>query len=256
LDSPWVRGGCLIPSRFVVGTWINVAAIVVGGVLGFSVRKELPRRQQEFLKVLLAVLVLYTGFRMVWFSVGGSLWRMVLQLLAALLALILGNLIGKAAGLQRQVNALGRYASERYQRARTSGRTDFTEGFVSCTILFCLGPLAILGAVQEGLSDDPRVLLVKALLDAVAALAFVRVFGAGVLLSALPVLAYQGTLTLMVRWLRPMVAQPAMLDGVGATGGLLVAMTSLLILEVKKVPLADYLPALILAPVLWLLIVP
>lgn len=239
-----------------VGTWVNVAAIVAGGLIGLSVRKELPRRQQMFLKTLLGVLALYIGFRMVWQSVDGTVGRVILQVLVALLALVLGNLVGKLAGIQKQVNALGRYASERYQRARSSKRPDLSEGFVTCTILFCVGPLAILGAIQDGLQNDPRTLLMKALLDGLSALAFVKVFGPGVVLSALPVLAYQGTLTLLARWLRPVVDHPGMLDGIGATGGLLVAMTSLLILDVRKVPLADYLPALVFAPVLRMLLVP
>lgn len=215
-----------------------------------SVRKELTPRHQLFLKTLLGVLSLYTGFRMVWEGIHGSLGRVLLQLGLALVALVVGNLIGKLLGLQKQVNALGRYARERFTRAQDTGRSDFAEGFVTCTILFCVGPLAILGSLQDGLQGDPRPLLLKAAMDGLASLAFVRVFGAGPIMSALPVLAYQGTLTLLARFLKPVMEQPAMLDGLEVAGGLLVAMTSLIILDVRKVPLADYLPALVLAPVL------
>ncbi len=238
----------------VVGTVINVAGIVVGGLIGLSAKRDLSSRHQLFLKTLLGVLALYTGFRMVWLSVGGTLGRTLLQLLAALLALVIGNQIGRLLGIQRQVNELGRYARERYTRARESGRGDFSDGFVTCSILFCVGPLAILGALQEGLHRDPRTLVIKAVMDALATVAFVRVFGGGAILSALPVLAYQGTLTLLARWLRPVLENPALIDGVGATGGLLVAMTSLLILEVHKVRLGDYLPALLIAPLLRLFV--
>lgn len=233
---------------------INVAAIVVGGVIGMSLKRELAPRHQFFLKTVLGVLALYTGFRLVWLSVGGSVGRMVLQLVLTLVALVLGNLVGKALGLQRQVNELGRYARERYTRAREAGRGDFGDGFVTCTILFCAGPMAILGALQEGLHRDPRTLAIKAVMDGLATVAFVRVFGAGAVLSALPVLAYQGTITLLARWVRPMIENPAVMDGLGATSGLLVAMTSLLILEVHKVRLGDYLPALIFGPLLRLLV--
>jgi uncharacterized membrane protein YqgA involved in biofilm formation len=207
-----------------------------------------------FFKTLLGVLALYSGFRLTWLSIGGSLGRTLLQVGVALLALVLGNLIGRSLGIQRQVNELGRYARERMQRVKSVGRSDFSEGFVTCTILYCVGPLAILGALQDGLQRDPRTLFIKAAMDGLATLAFVRIFGAGSILSALPVLAYQGSITLLAQWVRPLMESPAMIDGIGATGGLMVAMTSLLILDVHKVRLADYLPALLLAPVLRLFV--
>ncbi len=234
-----------------LGTLVNVAAIVAGGAVGLGIRKELSPRHQLFLKTLLGVLAIYTGFRMVWNSVGGSAWRVLLQLGVALVALVLGNLVGKALGLQRQSNKLGQYARDRFNQARTRGRHDAGDGFVTCAILFCVGPMGVLGALQEGLQNDPRILLIKAVMDGLAALAFVRVFGPGVMLSALPVLAFQGTITLGARTLRPMLDHPATWDGVSAVGGLLVVSTSLIILDVKKVPLADYLPALLVGPLLW-----
>lgn len=234
-----------------VGTLVNVAAIVVGAAVGLGIRKDLSPRHQLFLKTLLGVLAIYTGFRMTWHSVGGSVGRVLAQLGVALLALVLGNLIGKALGLQKQSNKLGKYARDRFSQARSRGRPEAGDGFVTASILFCVGPMAVLGALQEGLQNDPRILLIKAAMDGMAAFAFVRVFGPGVMLSALPVLAYQGTLTLGARALRPMLDHPATWDGVSAVGGLLVASTSLVILDVRKVPLADYLPALLVGPILW-----
>lgn len=229
---------------------MNAGAIVAGGVAGLAVKRDLAPRHQLFFKTLLGVLALYSGFRMLWLSVGGTFGRTLLQVLVAVLTLVLGNLLGRFLGLQRRVNGLGRYARERLQKVKAAGRPDFSEGFITCSILFCVGPLAILGALQDGLQGDPRTLLIKALMDGLATLAFVRIFGGGAILAALPVLAYQGSITLMARWIRPWMEHPSMVDGLGATGGLLVAMTSLLILDVYKVRLADYLPALVLAPFL------
>lgn len=233
-----------------LGTLINVGAILVGGVAGLAVRRELAPRHQFFLKTILGVLALYTGFRLVWLSVGGGFGRMILQLTLALVSLVIGNQVGRALGLQRRVNELGRHARERFTAAQEAGRGHFGDGFVTCTILFCVGPMSILGALQDGLQNDPRTLVIKAMMDGLATVAFVKVFGPGAMLSALPVLAYQGTITLLAAWLRPMAHSPAILDGLGATGGLLVALTSLLILEVQRVRLADYLPALVFAPLL------
>ncbi len=241
-------------SRVVVGTLVNVAAIVAGGVVGLSVKRELAPRHQLFIKTILGVLALYAGFRMVWMSMGGGVPRMILQGLLALAALVLGNLVGKSLGLQRRVNELGRGAREKFAAASASGRRNFGEGFVTCSILFCVGPMAILGALQDGLQGDPRTLMIKAMMDGLAMVAFVKVFGPGSILAALPVLAYQGTITLLSAWLGMATKNPGMVDGIGVTGGLLVAMTSLLILEVKKVRLADYLPALVFAPLFRILV--
>jgi hypothetical protein len=238
----------------VAGTAINVGAILLGGILGLSLRKDLSHRHQLFLKTLLGVLALYTGFRMVWTSIHGSLPGVFLQIAAALFALVLGNWIGRSLGLQKQVNALGRYAKERLAKAKSGPPHDFGEGFVTCSLLFCVGPLAIVGAIQDGLQNDSGPLLVKAAMDGLATFAFVRIFGIGAIFSAFPVLAYQGTLSLLARFLKPVMTHPAMIDGISSAGGLMVASTALIILEVRKVPLADYLPALILAPFLRLLI--
>lgn len=233
-----------------VGTLVNVGAIILGSVIGLSSKRDLSLRQQFFLRTVLGVLAMYTGFRTVWASVEGSVGRVLAQFGLALLALVLGNWIGRTLGFQRQVNELGRYARERFARAQKSRQHDFSEGFVTCSILFCVGPMGLIGAVQEGVQHDPRTLLVKSAMDGLAALAFSRVFGAGVVLAALPVLAYQGTITLAARSLRPYLTHPAILDGLGVTGGLMVASAALIILDVRKVPLADYLPALVLGPLL------
>ncbi|MGE3309231.1 MAG: DUF554 family protein [Limisphaerales bacterium] len=237
-----------------VGTWANVAGIVAGAVLGWGLRRELTSGQQLFLKRVLGALVVYLGFRMVWISVGGSVWRVLGQLGLALIALVIGNLIGKALGLQKQSNKLGKYSRDLYAQAHKRGRPERGDGFVSCAILFCVGPLGLLGALQEGLQNDPRVLLVKAVMDGMAAFALVRLLGMGVALAALPVLATQGTITLGARALRPMLDHPSLWNGVSAVGGLLVASTALIILDVRKVPLADYLPALVVGPILWRLV--
>jgi uncharacterized membrane protein YqgA involved in biofilm formation len=238
----------------VIGTFVNAGAIVAGGVVGALSPRELPARQQVFLKTLLGLLALLLGLHMAWNSIHGSLGRILGHAALAMVALGVGNVIGKSIGIQRRLNRFGRYAKERFRKVRARGRPNANEGFVTGTILFCAGPLSILGALQDGLLNDPRTLVLKAAMDGLAAIAFVKVFGAGVIFAALPVLAYQGTLTLLARYVHPMVNHAAVFDGLNAVGGLLVAMTSLLILDVRKIALADYLPALVLGPLLRMLL--
>lgn len=238
-----------------LGTVANAGAILLGGLLGLAMKRDLAPRHQVFLKTLLGALTALVGFRMVWAGVGGSFGRVTLQIVVALLALLVGNLLGAVLRLQRGVNRLGRYARERFEEAQRSPPPRAGDGFIACTLLFCLGPLAIVGALQEGLRDDPGALLIKAAVDGLSAFGLARVFGPGALAAALPLLAYQGIIALAGRLLRPELAgTPAMLDGFGVVAGLLVTITSLVILDVRKVRLADYLPALIAAPFLrlWL----
>lgn len=237
-----------------IGTIINAAAVAAGGLLGLSMAKELPAQKQNWLKTAMGILALYLGFRMVWLNVGGSVAGVLLQLTAAVAALLVGAWIGRALGIQKQLSQLGRYASDQFSRTRGTGRPDFSAGLVACSILYSVGPLAVVGPLQEALRADPRVLLLKAAMDGLASMAFARVFGAGAVLAALPVLAFQGTLTLAARAALPWIHAPAVLQGFSAVAGLLVAATSLVILDVKKVPLGNYLPALVLGPLLRLLL--
>src|SRR5262249_31214939 len=121
---------------------------------------------------------------------------------------------------------------------------------ITCSLLFCVGPMAILGALQDGLDGKYQTLAVKALMDGLATMAFVTTFGWGAMLSVVPVVAYQGTITLGARLLAPFLERQALLDSVNATGGMLVFCIALVILEIKKVELADYLPSLLVAPLL------
>jgi uncharacterized membrane protein YqgA involved in biofilm formation len=236
-----------------VGTLVNAGAILAGAGLGLGLRGELSARHQFVLKTVLGVLVVLAGFRLVWMGLGGTLGRVAMQVVLALVSLVLGNLVGKLLGLQKGSNRLGRYARERFAEAGRggAGKSVAGDGLMTCAILFCVAPMAILGALVEGARGDPTVLCIKAAMDGMAAFAFARVFGPAVAVSALPVLAWQGTITLGVRALGPMVGLAAVWDGVTVVAGLLVATTSLVILEVKRVPLADYLPSLLVGALLW-----
>lgn len=232
------------------GTIINVAAVLAGGGLSLALGKELSATAQFRIKIALGLMTIYAGLSTTWKAINGSFGSVLKQILIVCVALVVGNLIGKGLGLQRRLNALGQLARAKLSHAESDASSGFAEGFVTCTILFCVGPMAILGSIQDGISGDVKLLGIKAVMDGLATMAFVRTFGWGCMLSAIPLLAYQGTLTLFARFLEPVVASPALLDSFSATGGLLVLTISLVILGVQKVPLADYLPALLVAPLL------
>lgn len=237
-----------------IGTILNVAAIVAGGAVSLAAGRQLSPRIEQRIKLFLGVLTIYIGFKTVWQSINGSFLQVLKQGFIVLLALVLGNLIGKALGLQRQVNRLGERAKTAFHDTSAGQPRSFGEGFVTCTILFCVGPMAILGALEDGLTGKIQTLAVKSLMDGLATMAFVKTFGIGPIFAALPVLAYQGTITLAAKAVEPLLADQMLLHSVNAAGGLLILCISVVILEIQKAPLADYLPSLAVAPALtWLL---
>ena len=236
-----------------LGTILNVGAIVAGGVVGLLAGKQISPRVEYRIKLFLGIATIYVGMKTIWDSIGGSFLGTIKQLVIMAAALVIGNLIGRAIGLQKQINKLGEYARKAFQESSTENPRRFGEGFVTCTILFCVGPMAILGALEDGLTGKFPTLAIKSVMDGLATMAFVKTFGVGVIFAAIPVLAYQGSITLGAKWLQPFVADPAWMDSINGTGGLLILCISVVILDIRKVPLADYLPSLAVAPVLtWL----
>lgn len=236
-----------------LGTAINAAAVLVGGVIGLLVHKQLSKDVQNNVKAVLVIFTFIAAAHMIWSGLNGTNGQIAKQVGIMFLALIVGNIIGKVVGIQKRLAKFGQYAAERFAKAQNDGKPPVSEGFITCTLLFCVGPMAILGSIQDGMLGEPKTLIIKAALDGLTTLSFVSVFGWGVMLSVIPLVAYQGTITLLARGLAPHLDQ-SMLNSLNATGGLLLLCLPLVIYEVRKVPLADYLPALAVAPLLtwWL----
>lgn len=232
------------------GTLINTAAILVGGFLGLKAARQVSVQTQTRIKLALAAFTLYAGASMIWQGTGGSLGNVLKQLGIAMLALVLGNALGMALRLQNGLNKLGHHAKERIAKAGPEDDNRFSEGFVTCTLLFCVGPMAILGALEDGTRGDFKILAIKSAMDGLAAMGFAATFGSGVLLAALPVLAYQGTITLLANALAQHLNEPLLLDSMRVTGGMVVLCITVVILDLRKVPLANYLPSLVVAPLL------
>ncbi|HEY0456283.1 MAG TPA: DUF554 domain-containing protein [Verrucomicrobiae bacterium] len=233
-----------------LGTIINATGILLGGLLGLTLAKHLPQRVLVAIKGLLGVFTVYVGLKMAWENINGSFGSVLKQLGIVFLALIIGNIIGKTLRLQRGINHLGQIAKKKFAGSQAAGPNRFSEGFVTCTLLFCIGPMAILGALEDGLSHKWQTLALKGLMDGLATMAFVSTFGWGVILAVIPVVAYQGTITLLALYADPFLQSHGLIPSISATGGLLVSCISLIILDLYKVKLADYMPSLIVAPLL------
>jgi hypothetical protein len=240
----------------IIGTVLNAAGIVAGGMVGLTRRKPLKPATEAFFKVTLGAFTVFYGLRLTWMSLGGSFLHIAKQIALLLLALILGRLAGRLLRLQKMSNALGQAARAHIAAANPADPLRVGKGFQTCAALFCAAPLGLLGAVQLGLLPDyVYPLAIKALMDGLAMVGLAGLLGWGALLSALPVLALQGSVTLATaQWLKPFLEAHNLVNALNAVGGLLVFSVALVILGLKKVELADYLPSLLFAPALaWVL---
>lgn len=236
-----------------LGTLINSGAIVLGTGVGCLRKRPFSVENQFFLKAVLGAAAAFAGVWLTWKSLNGTPGHILWQLAVVLLAMVLGKVVGRLLQLQKLSNRLGQFARRRIAAATPGRGGGYSDGVNVCSALFCAAPLGILGAISESLGAGPLPLLIKAVMDGLAAFSFVALFGWTVALSALPVLAFQGTISLAVGLLAlPWLSAHHLVDPVNATVGLLIFAVSLLIFEVRRVEVADYLPSLIWAPLLTL----
>ncbi len=231
-----------------IGTIINGVCIILGGIIGVVAANLVGKRAQIYIKMLLAAATLYVATEMIFKGLGGGFLKCLGQFGIAMLSLILGNAIGMGLGIQKQLNKLGQYAKEKMSKG-AAGDDRFNEGFITCTILFCVGPMSIIGSIEDGLAGNYKILAIKGAMDGIATIGFTAMFGWGSAVAVVPVVAYQGTITICAGALEPILNE-AMFDSIRVTGGLMVYCIVVVILEIRKVPLANYLPALVVAPLL------
>ncbi len=229
------------------GTLINVAAVLVGTLTGTLLGDRLPERVRETVMHALGLVTLAVGMDGALAAFRPPLSELTrASVLLVLASVLVGGVVGELVRIEDRLNGLGdrlkrRFAGEHEHQAR------FTEGFVVASLVFCVGPLAILGSIQDGLSGDYQLLAIKSLLDGFAALAFASALGWGVGFSVLPLLAYQGTISLAASGIAD-VFTPEVVAGLTAAGGILILGISLRLLELKRVRVGNLLPALLFAP--------
>ena len=239
-----------MPSEIIgLGTAVNAGAIIIGGLAGLTVSRYVTQTMEMRLRVIIAALMVWVGLSMTWKSFHGGLGACARQFLVLLISLMVGNALGRLMGLQAGLNHLGAFVKRSLPKAGAPPAARFSDGFVSGAIVFCFVPLAIVGALVDGLGGNYRPLVLKAAIDGVAALGFAAMFGGSVLLAVIPVVAYQGAITLLGATLAPLLDLDQ-LEAINAVAGLLVFCVALIMLQLKRVALADYLPSLVIAPLL------
>ena len=230
---------------FLSGTLLNVATVLAGTVVGVLVGSRMPARMQESLVVGLGLFTALIGASM-GLQVFADPQAQPGDDLAVLAAVLLGVALGEALRLHDGLESLGGWFQRRL--AGTERPSRIAEGFVTASLVFCVGPLTILGSLDNGLTGDLRLLAVKSLLDGVASIAFAAALGWGVALSALTVLLVQGGIAAGAFLLRD-VMDAATILAITAAGGVILLGVALRLLELKAVKVANFLPALLLAPI-------
>jgi uncharacterized membrane protein YqgA involved in biofilm formation len=229
-----VRGAEVIVTG--MGTALNMLAVVVGTVVGVLIGRRLPARVRETVTDGLGLLTILMGLRMALETE---------QFLIVLASVLVGGLIGELLDIERRLERVG----DHLQARLASGSSTFSAGFVTASLVFCVGPMAVLGSIEDGLRGTIEILSVKSILDGFAALAFASTLGWGVGFSALSLLVYQGALTLGAGFFERVLTD-AMIAEMTAVGGLLVLSIGLRLLDVRQVRTGNLLPALVLAPVI------
>ena len=231
---------------FLSGTLLNVATVLIGTTIGLLLGARMPARMRESLTTALGFFTLLIGVSMA-LPIVTDPATPVGNELAVLAALLLGVVVGELLRLSDLLDRLGDWFQSRLSRG--GERSRISEGFVTASLVFCVGPLTILGSIQNGLAGDVTLLAIKSLLDGVASIAFAAALGPGVYLSALSILVIQGSIAAAGGALDE-VMDPPTVAAFAAAGGLSLLGVALHLLEVKRVRVANFLPALLLAPLL------
>ncbi|MEI6529957.1 MAG: DUF554 domain-containing protein [bacterium] len=225
-----------------IGTLINTAAVIVGSLSGLLIGRRIPARFLGFITQAIGIITLILGVQMAMKMVS------VASGISLLLALIFGGLLGEWLAIEDAFASLGRRIENRFKFKDR----DFVQGFLTASLLFCLGPMTILGSLQDGLQGDFQLLLLKSIMDGASSIFLAGSLGIGVLFSFIVVLVYQGGLTLLAKTLSGVFTDPVIL-ALTIVGGALVICLGLNLLEIKKIKVANFLPAIVFAPLFQLL---
>lgn len=226
-----------------IGTILNILTVLIGGILGLLFGARLPMRIRE---TVVAGLGLFTG------AIGIQLFLKTSNPIIVLASLLLGGLLGEWWQIEERLRNLGGFLERKFTDTNSvdSHGSRFIRGFLTASLVFCVGPMTILGSIQDGLTGDYQLLAIKSVLDGFASLAFASTLGVGVLFSTIIILVYQGGLSLLAAQAQLLINQ-TMMNEMTAVGGIIligIAISSLL--EIKTIRVGNYLPALLIAPLI------
>jgi uncharacterized membrane protein YqgA involved in biofilm formation len=228
-----------------IGTLLNIAAILIGSVIGLVFGARIPDKLKE---TIIAGMGLFLG------AMGLQMFLKTENSLIVLGALLVGALLGEWWRIEDGLHRLGEFLERKFSGEEEDGSNRFVRGFMTASLLFCVGPVAILGSIQDGLTGNYNLLAVKSVLDGFASIAFASTLGIGVAFSTIIILLYQGGISLLAGQLDAIVT-PSMMNELTATGGvILLGLAISNLLEIRKIRVGNMLPALAIGPlIVWVL---
>ncbi len=230
---------------FGLGTLINTATVLIGGSVGLIIGDRIPERIRTIVVQVIGLVTLGLGL--------GDVLK-THNMVFPLVGMVLGGIVGELLAIERRLEGLGEVIRRRFARNQEPGR--FVNGFITATLLFCIGPLTILGAMQDATGETPQLYIIKGTLDGFMNVIFGAIYGVGAVFSALSVFVVQGSLTLGGSALDNLLNDRMRIELFSA-GGFAVMAIGLNLLEIKKIRLGSLLPGLVITPVLvWLFAVP
>ena len=214
-----------------LGTIINVLAVILGSFLGLCLKSRIPPKihQRVFQGIGLATLL-----------IGLQMALKVENLILLIFSILFGAIVGEALDLEKRLDSL----AEILKKKLKSQSSSFTQGLITAFLIFCIGSLTILGALDEGIRGDLTLLLAKSTLDGFTSIALAATYGLGVMFSVIPMLIYQGTITLLARQFQNLFT-PILINQLTAVGGILILGLGLNLLEIKQIKITNMLPALL-----------
>jgi uncharacterized membrane protein YqgA involved in biofilm formation len=230
---------------FGLGTLINTATVLIGGSVGLIIGDRIPERIRTIVVQVIGLVTLGLGL--------GDVLK-THNMVFPLVGMVLGGIVGELLAIERRLEGLGEVIRRRFARNQEPGR--FVNGFVTATLLFCIGPLTILGAMQDATGETPQLYIIKGTLDGFMNVVFGAIYGVGAVFSALSIFVVQGSLTLGGSALDNLLNDRMRIELFSA-GGFAVMAIGLNLLEIKKIRLGSLLPGLVITPLLvWLFAVP
>ncbi len=226
------------PGAVMIGTVMNVITVLIGGTIGTFLGHRFPARLQETIVYALGLFTLVI-------ALDSAL--VTNNALIVLGSLLVGAFIGEGLHIERRLESFGEWLREKFVRDSQGSNALFIEGFVTASLIFCVGPLTIQGSIEDGLMGDYTKLAIKSLMDGFAALAFATTLGPGVIASVIVIFFFQGGISLLARMSSSVFTEPMILE-MTATGGVVLMAIGLRLLDIKRIRAANLLPAIFVAP--------
>ncbi len=227
------------------GTIINVAAVLVGATAGLLLKGGMPKRFQDILYSAIGLCTLFIGISgamagMLAVSDGGLATRDTMLMIGSL---VLGSLLGELLDIERRLESVGEWCRARFTGKGGSGDSSFVEGFVTSSLVFCVGAMAIVGALEDGLNHNYSILSAKAVMDGVLSIVFAASLGSGVYFSAVALAVYQGSITLLAGFVRPFLSE-LIIGKVSFVGSILIFALGINLVFDRKLKIGNMLPAI------------